>query len=280
MAEHRSNFFRLSILIVLHLFLMANLAVAQDLPQHTQTKDPQKDNRFNAVAWMQKAAEYRLATTQAYRIAALQLDAGLADTKWSADEVQLAAGDFEKKTPAIILDVDETVLDNSPFNARGILDGKQYSTKSWNDWCLEEKATPIPGSLEFIKSASKKGVQIFYVTNRRDEVKQATINNLNQLGYKADSKNVLTKNNKQGRESDKVSRRAMVAKNHRIILLVGDNMNDFCSGMDVPDSEKRNATAKSKTAQLGGRWILLPNPVYGGWERALGDPTKALRTQR
>ena len=245
-----------------------------------QTVDVEADYRFGALTWMQNSAEYRLLTEQTYRAALTQLRVGLRDPEWSADEVQLAGGDFQDKKPAVILDCDETVLDNSAYNGRNIVDGKEYSTESWNAWCQEARARAIPGSLDFVNAAKGLGVSIFFVTNRRDVVKEATIENLKDLGFPANEGNVLTKNPEQGRGDDKLSRRAMVAGNHRIILLIGDSMSDLCSGMDSLDSKERNRIAKEKQMTLGSRWFILPNPVYGGWQRALPSGQKALTLSR
>ncbi|MEM6777382.1 MAG: HAD family acid phosphatase [Planctomycetota bacterium] len=245
-----------------------------------QDVDLRADDRFGALAWIQNSAEYRLLTEQTYRAAMTQLLVGLHDPNWSADEVQLSNGGFQSKQPAVILDCDETVLDNSAYNARNIVEGKPYSTDSWNAWCQEGQAGAVPGSLEFVTAASGLGVSVFFVTNRRDVVKQATIKNLNDLGFSANEENVLTKNEEMGRAGDKVSRRAMVAADHRIVLMIGDNMGDLCSGMDTLDSDERNRIAKEKRALLGSRWIMLPNPVYGGWQRALPSGQDALILSR
>ena len=244
---------------------------------HSQEKiDVTKDPRYNSLAWIQNSAEYSLSASQTYRMALAQLYVGMQDRKWSADEVQVVEGGYEDKPPAVILDCDETVLDNSAYNARNILWNKPYTTASWNAWCQERKADAIPGALEFVKRAEALGVKIFFVTNRRDVVKEATIKNLNALGFPADESTVLTKNADLGRGDDKVSRRAMVAKNHRIVLLIGDSMSDLCTGMDVPNTKRRNEIAAEKTAMLGSRWIMMPNPVYGSWQRALPTAEKAL----
>jgi acid phosphatase len=248
---------------------------AANLP--AQEINVEKDKRFNAVAWMQNAAEYQALTRQAYRLAEYQLEKSLQDKSWTADEVQLLSVGFSDLPPAVILDVDETVLDDSPYNARNITNGTPYDLPSWNRWCLEEKATPIPGALKFVKAAQKMEVKIFFVTNRRDLVKKATINNLKKYGFPARESNVLTRNDDAGRQGDKLSRRAMVAKDHRIVLLIGDNLSDICSEMDNRDQKTRNAIAELKNKALGTRWIVLPNPVYGGWERALANGKKSLR---
>lgn len=260
---------------VIWLFLLLGVlefgvANGQDLAVQESTQvDISKDPKLNALRWMQNAAEYQILTKQAYRLATFQLNKALDDPSWTADEVQARSEDYQTKKPAIILDVDETVLDNSPFNARNILDGKPFSLATWNDWCNEAQARAVPGALKFIQGAKEKGVEVFYVTNRRDVVRTATLKNLKALGFPGDEEHLLTRNDDQGRGGDKVSRRAMVAEKHRIILLIGDNMSDLCSGMDVRDQAERNRVAAQKEKMLGARWILLPNPVYGGWERAL-----------
>ena len=237
------------------------------------------DSRYGGVTWMQNAAEYRLLTQQTYRLALAQLSVSFHDRQWSADEAQIVAGGFEQKSPAIILDIDETVLDNSAFNARNIVYGKQYTTESWNAWCQEGQADAIPGALEFVKGAEGLGVTVFYLTNRVDEVKAATIKNLNELGFAATDENVLTLNETAGRGDDKVSRRALVGEQHRIVMLVGDSMSDLCTGMDVPNTKRRNEVAAEKVDLMGSRWIMLPNPVYGGWQRGLPKAEQALRTK-
>ncbi|HMO14129.1 MAG TPA: HAD family acid phosphatase, partial [Pirellulaceae bacterium] len=213
-------------------------AVSQESPQNVD-----KDRRFNAVAWMQNAAEYKVMTTQIYRLAILQLDKGLDDPTWTADEEQWAAGDFHSKQPAVILDVDETVLDNSAFNARNILERQRFTEESWNAWCLEERAELVPGVKAFIDAAQARDVKVFYITNRDDIALQATINNLLRLGLPACETTVLTRNEEAGRGDDKRSRRAMVAKEHRIVLLIGDSLSDICYGMDTRDQAERQKIA-------------------------------------
>jgi acid phosphatase len=245
-----------------------------------QELDPEADYRYGAVTWMQKSAEYRLLTQQTYRFALTQLAVGVHDRNWTADEYQIKDGGFEHKPPAVILDLDETVLDNSYYNARNIINGTRFTTKSWNAWCKEEKADAIPGALDFVKGAEGLGVKIFYLTNREDEVKEHTIRNLVRLGFDANAENVLTKNEDDDRGDDKLSRRAAVAKDYRIVLLIGDSMSDLCEGMDVMNTKRRNQVAAEKVDMLGSRWIMLPNPSYGSWQRALPQGEKALELKQ
>ena len=258
-------------------FLLAILVATASLPTLGQTTDLTQDRRFDAVTWVQNSAEYRMLTEQTFRLAIHPLVTALDDTTISADEAQLAEGKFANKPPAIILDCDETVLDNSAYNARNIVNKETYSTETWNAWCLEMQAEAIPGSLEFVTRAKALGADIFFITNRRDVVKEATIENLKKLGFPATVENVLTKNKELGRGDDKISRRATVAETHRIVMLVGDNMSDLCSGLDVAETSQRNQTGNQKFQQLGSRWIMLPNPVYGGWQQALPENEHALK---
>jgi acid phosphatase len=261
--------------------ILAVAAQACGVPSlFAQNVKPESDYRFGAVTWMQKSAEYQLLAEQTYRHALTQLITGLHDRQWSADECQIVDGNFASKPPAVILDLDETVLDNSYYNARNILGGFGHTQENWNQWCQEGKATAVPGALDFVKAAEALGVKVFFITNREDPVKEATVKNLNELGFKTDDLHVLTKNDEAGRGDDKLSRRAAVAAQCRIVLLIGDSMSDLCSGMDATTSQTRNEIAKLKTDRLGSRWIMLPNPSYGGWQRALPKGAEALDTRK
>lgn len=244
-----------------------------------QEINPEADPRYSAVTWMQNSAEYQQLTRQTYRFALAQLALGAQDRNWTADEYQIRDGGFAHKPPAVILDVDETVLDNSFYNARNIARGTGHTLQNWHAWCREEKAEAIPGALEFVRGAEGLCVKVFFLTNREDEVKEHTIRNLRSLGFSASEENVLTKNEDAGRGDDKLSRRAAVAKDYRIVLLIGDSMSDLCEGMDVTNAKRRNQIAAEKIDLLGSRWIMLPNPSYGSWQRALPKGGKALETK-
>jgi len=266
-------------LIVLNLMLAGRFALA-DEPK------PVKVWRYNSVAWYQNSAEFQLAAKQAYRLAKITLEEGLTDSAWTADVPQLEQGGFEEKPPAVILDIDETVLDNSAYTARLIADSTpdkplDFDQAKWTAWVKEEQALPIPGSLDFVLHARRSGAAVFFVTNRNEEEKDSTIRNLVKHGYPARPSNVLCTSPQH--PSDKTSRRALIAEHHRIVLLIGDNMADLCDGVKVTDQALRNRIAEQRSAWLGTRWIILPNPIYGGWEdplRQLADPKQALRTQR
>ena len=133
----------------------------------------------------------------------------------------------------MILDVDETVLDNSESEERNIREGAAYNEARWAEWCNERKATPIPGALEFTRAAAAKGVAVFYVTNRDRALEQATRDNLAKYGFPLDPgrDTVLTRAERpEWTSSEKSARRSLVAQDFRILLLVGDDFGDFVAG--------------------------------------------------
>lgn len=228
---------------------------------------------LNAHLWQQTAEEYRASTLQAYAAARRGLDAALADPSWTAAPEQ--AGDFSHLPPAIILDVDETVLDNSPYATRSIRAGRRYEEPSWHQWCREARAEAIPGAREFTQYAASRGVAVFFITNRLAEVHQATRDNLGKQGFPlvADRETVLNRGLRpEWDSSDKSARRAFVANQYRVLMLLGDDLNDFLPARKTL-AERRQLTAPF-AGWWGSRWIILPNPVYGSWEEAvLGDPS-------
>ncbi|MEW5982297.1 MAG: 5'-nucleotidase, lipoprotein e(P4) family [Acidobacteriota bacterium] len=224
----------------------------------------------DSVAWFRTSVEYRATAIQAYRLAALMLDRALADPQWTAALEQ--TGDVGSKPTAVILDVDETVLDNSESEERNIREGTTFSEERWAAWCNERKATPVPGALEFTRAAATKGVAVFYVTNRDRALEAATRDNLAALGFPLDTSRdtVLTKNERPDWVSDKSSRRRVVAQDFRILLLVGDDFGDFIQGARG-SLEARRALDAANAAMWGVRWIALPNPMYGSWKTAAGQ---------
>ena len=224
---------------------------------------------LNAHLWQQTAEEYRASALQAYAAARRALDAALADPSWTAALEQ--AGDFSQRPPAIILDVDETVLDNSPYATRQIRKQQRYTRDTWNAWCEERAAPAIAGALDFTRHAAARGVTVFFVTNRDTALHEATKENLRRQGFPlaGDRETVFTRGmREEWKDSDKGPRRKAVADEFRVLLLVGDDLGDFLSGVRTTPPE-RAALAAPYAAYWGTRWIVLPNPVYGSWEDAL-----------
>jgi 5'-nucleotidase (lipoprotein e(P4) family) len=223
---------------------------------------------LNAVLWVQTAVEYRALALQAYRLAQLQLDAALREPSWTAVTEQ--TGDVSSLPPAVILDLDETVIDNSAFEARLVHDASTYSERAWNEWVEERKAGAIPGAIEFLTYAKSRGVTLFYVTNRDHKNEDATRDVLVKIGVPVATGQdvVFTRHENGWDESDKSSRRQSVAAKYRVLLLIGDNFEDFVAGTRAPVTD-RDALMQKYDAFWGRKWIVLPNPTYGSWESAL-----------
>jgi len=236
---------------------------------------------LNAVLWVQTALEYEASALQAFRLAQMQLDAALADTRWTAAIEQ--QGDASKLPPAVIVDVDETVLDNSSYQARMIRDNASYASATWDPWVEEARATAVPGAVEFAQYAAKKGVTVFYVTNRTANLEAATRRNLAAENFPLTDTvdTVLVRGERpEWSASAKGPRRAFVAGTYRILLLVGDDLGDFV--VDAAGTpEERETRAAAQSDWWGRRWIMIPNPTYGSWERAIigsaADPNAARR---
>lgn len=236
---------------------------------------------LNATVWMQTALEYEAAALQAYRLALLQLDAALADPAWTAAIEQ--SGNASGLPPAVILDVDETVLDNSYYQARMIRDNTAYATATWDPWVMEAAATAIPGARAFTRYAEQKGVTVFYVTNRTANLEEATRRNLLSEGFPlhATVDTVLTRGERpEWTASAKGPRRSHVAQQYRVLMLVGDDLGDFI-GDAAGTPQERKARTQPHEDWWGRRWIVVPNPSYGSWERAVvgnaADPNAARR---
>ncbi len=232
----------------------------------------------DATLWTQVSAEFRGASLQAYRLARLRLEEALGDSSWTAAREQEEP--YRTKPPAVILDVDETVLDNSPYQARLIRLGGTYGPDTWDPWVREARAPAVPGALAFTRFARERGVRVFYVTNRDADLEPATRRNLERLGFPlADTLDVLlTEGERPGWDGTKVARREHVAEGHRILLLMGDNLGDFTDEPQPGRWVRGEAVARpgGRPAReprvgerwWGRRWIVVPNPVYGSWEDA------------
>lgn len=222
---------------------------------------------LNATLWTQQSAEYRASAAQVYRAASRMLAQGLADPDWTA--VTERTSDPRGLPPAVILDVDETVLDNSPYQAHLIVEGTEYP-RGWDEWVGEAVAPPVPGALEFTRRAAESGVTVFYVTNRDAHLEEATRENLERHGFPVakDVDALLMRGEREGWGSDKSSRRGYVAGTHRVLILAGDDLNDFISVSQASIEERDRLEAEYAT-RWGERWFMLPNPAYGSWERAL-----------
>lgn len=232
------------------------------------------DDNLHAVAWMQTSAEYRANSEQTYRAAIGYLDAALSDPQWDAlvptDRVVPAAG----LKPAVIVDIDETVLDNSPYQARLIRSGLAYDDATWADWVAEQAARPVPGAVEFAQAADQRGITIIYVSNRTQSQRAASLTNLRAVGLPVANESVYlgkgmqVEGCQQASGSEKHCRRQWVSRHYRVLMRFGDQLGDFVQPR--PNTlQNRSALMEQFGGWFGQRWWMLANPSYGDWQPAL-----------
>ena len=237
------------------------------------TPAPQADDNLNAVLWMQRSVEYRALAEQTYRAAADKLDDALKAKNRDALVPEERGNPAKGLKPAVVLDVDETVLDNSPYQARLVRDGKEYDEVTWDAWVAEKKAKAVPGVVDFAKAANAKGVTLVYISNRAVHLKDATIANLKAVGLPVADDSVFlglgtfVKDCEQN-GSEKNCRRRLAGQKYRVLMQFGDQIGDFVQVV-ANTPEGRDALYQQYHDWFGERWWMLPNPSYGSWEPAL-----------
>lgn len=235
------------------------------------------DKLLMAVAWYQHSAEMEALYHQGFNIARQRLDEAVATGQ-------------QAKPLAVVVDIDETMLNNSPFETTVI--NKADFQKGWYNWTSKAVARPLPGALEFAGYAQSKNINIFYITNRDDNERAVTLQNLQNAGFPyATDDHLLTRSNlsySTGNTSSKAGRRAIVAEKYKIILLIGDNLNDFSEIFEDRSTNNGKSAVEANSQLFGQQFIVLPNPMYGAWEKPLynykeglsdDDKTKLLKAK-
>ena len=249
---------------------------------------PPANDNLNAVVWTQTAIEHDLIYREVYRSAGAKLDAALGDPTWDAlARSDRKTADVSNLKPAVIVDIDETVLDNSPYQARLVRDDKDYDRVAWAEWCREKAAKPLPGALEFAQAAAKRGITVFYVSNRTQDLSEPTLENLRATGFPISANETVflglgtVVNGCQQAGNGKGCRRELIGRRYRVLMQFGDQLGDFVDpAANTP--EGRRAAIEPYADWVGERWFVLPNPTYGSWEAALfgNDWNLPLQTRR
>lgn len=241
----------------------------------TATSAAPADDNLNAVLWLQRSVEYRAVAEQTYRAATEHLDAALAQADWDALVPAERTPSSTERPPAVILDIDETVLDNSPYQARLVRDGGEYNDPGWDAWVQERKARAVPGVVAFARAASARGITLIYISNRAVHLRQATLDNLRAQGLPVTGPDaflglgtVVEGCEQHGTEKD--CRRRLVGQRYRVLMQFGDQLGDFVH-VDANTPEGRAQVWARHGDWFGQRWWMLPNPSYGSWEPALFD---------
>ena len=259
MIRMRTSSRCLAATILAFLLGWAAVAAAEDAPA---------SDLLNAVLWMQRSVEYKATALTAFTLARIRLDQALLDPNWTAAP-QEQTGAYQALPPAIVLDVDESILDNSAYQAWMTLQATTFDPKTWNAYVNTVSSRAIPGAVEFARYASSRGVKVFYVSNRVAEEEPATRKNLEQLGFPmgGDADTMLMARKQPDWGSAKGSRRAFIAKRYRILLNVGDNLGDFVDDYRGTEAERLKVLEKHKE-RWGREWIMIANPSYGSFESA------------
>ncbi len=250
------NLFRFALLLL----CVAAISCNQETPKPAATIESAPANIYNdaeysvqAILYHQFGSEYRALCYQAYNVAAEKLVA-----KVKANP---------KAKLAIITDLDETVVDNSYYNAWLVNEGELYTPETWKQWTAQRKATIIPGSKAFFDLADSLGVTIFYVSNRGVDEYEATLANMQALGLpQLDSTHFYLKTTTSGKEE---RRQAIYAQGYNVVMYLGDNLNDFSKSFEKQTNERRHELTDSLATTFGNEYIVFPNAIYGEWEVSL-----------
>ncbi|WP_315068233.1 5'-nucleotidase, lipoprotein e(P4) family [uncultured Clostridium sp.] len=219
-----------------------------------QAAEPIKylDGTASALQYQYISGEVEALQYQAYNVA--------------AEKIESIAKNYKGNKPmAVVLDLDETVLNNYGSEIGDYLEGKSYSEERWTAWVLKEKATTIPEADTFLNTAKNLGIQIYYISNRSTAEQDATIDNLKKLGLpSADKEHVLVKTD----SSSKQARVDAVAKNNNIVMFLGDNLGDFPADFYQKLNNERKGIVEKNKDKFGTEYIILPNAIYGDWDNA------------
>jgi 5'-nucleotidase (lipoprotein e(P4) family) len=248
------------------LILLVVTALAGIGPAAAQ--DPPASDLLNAVLWMQRSVEYKASALTAFALARVRLEQALTDSSWTAAPRE-QTGSYQSLPPAVILDLDETLLDNSAYQAWMALNDTTFDSKTWNAYVNTVTSLAIPGAVEFAAYAAARGVKVFYVSNRTAAEEPPTRKNLEKLGFPLDDKidTVLMTGEQPDWTSAKGTRRAFVAKSYRVLLNIGDNFGDFVDEYRGTEAERLKVMEEHKN-RWGREWIMLANPSYGSFESA------------
>ncbi len=230
--------------------------------QRVENKSNSQDHLIMSVLWYQRASEMKAIYYQCFNWAKIRVD-------------QIVENQTDTKK-AIVVDIDETMLDNSPFEGNAIQTGEGYSKKTWNYWVNQINAKALPGAVEFTNYAKSKNIEVFYISNRHVDDFDVTLKNLQKEGFAfADSSHLLLKTT----TSSKKARRGIVKENFEIVLLIGDNMGDFSEVFENRYVNYGFNVIEENKDRFGEKFIVLPNPMYGSWEKEILDNKNNLSDQ-
>ena len=238
---------------------VTNNVVANDVAAQealNQKQQYQAETETMGLLWMRTSAEYRALAYQGYNVA--------------MNAVKMAVTDpsHQRKPLAIVLDADETVVDNTKLMGESIVNGNgRFDAPWWRQAVYQGKSQAMPGAVEFLNEVHKQGVEIFYVSNRYAPVNlDVTIQNFKELGFPSVDKDHVLLFEK---DSDKQPRFDAIAKKYAVVLYMGDNAGDFPIGTKGKTLAERNGIIDAHKEDFGTTFVVFPNPAYGSWVSAL-----------
>ena len=238
---------------------VTNNVVANDVAAQealNQKQQYQAETETMGLLWMRTSAEYRALAYQGYNVA--------------MNAVKMAVTDpsHQRKPLAIVLDADETVVDNTKLMGESIVNGNgRFDAPWWRQAVYQGKSQAMPGAVEFLNEVHKQGVEIFYVSNRYAPVNyDATVQNFKELGFPSVDKDHVLLFEK---DSDKQPRFDMIAKKYYVIVYMGDNAGDFPIGTKGKTLAERNSIIDAHKEDFGTTFVVFPNPAYGSWVSVL-----------
>ena len=238
---------------------VTNNVVANDVAVQEALKQKQQyqaETETMGLLWMRTSAEYRALAYQGYNVA------------MNAVKMAVADPSHQRKPLAIVLDADETVVDNTKLMGESIVNGNgRFDAPWWRQAVHQGKSQAMPGAVEFLNEVHKQGVEIFYISNRYAPVNlDVTIQNFKELGFPSVDKDHVLLFEK---DSDKQPRFDMIAKKYYVVVYMGDNAGDFPIGTKGKTLAERNGIIDAHKEDFGTTFVVFPNPAYGSWVSAL-----------
>ena len=236
------------------------VAPAPDLPEVNQLSQ----QTVNAVLWYNTSAENAYIYEQTYNVAKTMVEKNMQSIK-------------DSRPPAVIVDVDETVLDNSPYQIELIKRGDVFTEETWARWVNGMSCKALPGAVSFGNFCEERGIEVFYISNRSERYLESTMQNLQRVKMRfADEAHVKLK----GDNSDKTVRRREVENQYNVVLYLGDNLVDYDNNFSDRSEMYGKKEVKGKLEEMLPRFLLFPNPMYGNWERAFSSDEKLSPAER
>ncbi|WP_343464438.1 5'-nucleotidase, lipoprotein e(P4) family [Pantoea sp.] len=247
----------ITLLATAGMITLALTGCAQPAKQQAQQQLSQQS--VLALNWFQQSGEYEALTWQAFNSARMAFD---------------AAPSLAGKPKAVIVDLDETMIDNSAYSAWQAKNAQPFSAKTWSVWTHARQARAVPGAVEFARYVNSHGGTVFYVSNRDKQDYAATVDNLNQLGFSGVSEHTVRLSTGNSNKQERFD--AVKNAGYNVVLYVGDNLNDFGGATWHQGNAQRRAFVEQNHQRFGTQFIVLPNPLYGDWESGMAKQYNAL----